>query len=102
MLWLTAGTAAAILLFAWLLAVVCAPFIGHIQDLAFWFKRYSTALFLWRLCIYVATGYGWMWMRRRLQAREPGADSRRRLLTAEIAAVITICLLESALLIERA
>jgi len=61
-----------------------------------------TYFFLWRLCLYGATGYGWIWMRRRLLARESGTEARRRLLRAEVAGVAGIVALEASLLMQAA
>ena len=59
---------------------------------------------VWRLCLYGATAYGWVWMRRRLLAREEqnGTDgqARRRLVRSEIAGVFAIVVLEASLLMQ--
>ena len=55
---------------------------------------------LWRLCLYGATVCGWVWMRRRLLARESGMEARRRLLRAEVAGVVGIVALEASLLMQ--
>lgn len=51
-----------------------------------------------------ATAYGWVWMRRRLLAREEqnGTDgqARRRLVRSEIAGVFAIVVLEASLLMQ--
>ncbi|GAD20421.1 DUF4400 domain-containing protein [Acidovorax sp. MR-S7] len=56
--------------------------------------------------VYGATAYGWVWMRRRLLAREAqrGADrqERRRLLRSEIAGIAAILALEASLLLQAA
>jgi hypothetical protein len=56
--------------------------------------------FVWRLCLYGATAYGWVWMRRRLLAREDDAQARRRLMRSEIAGVVAIVALEASLLMQ--
>lgn len=55
---------------------------------------------MWRLCLYGATVYGWVWMRRRLLAREEDAQARRRLVRSEIAGVVAIVALEASLLMQ--
>jgi hypothetical protein len=60
---------------------------------------------VWRLCLYGATAYGWVWMRRRLLAREAQRGEigrRRRLLRSEIAGVVAIVALEASLLMQAA
>jgi hypothetical protein len=56
---------------------------------------------VWRLCLYGATVYGWVWMRRRLLAREEDAQARRRLVRSEIAGVVAIVALEASLLMQE-
>ena len=40
-----------------------------------WLAAASGYFLVWRLCLYGATACGWMWMRRRLLARE-GDDAQ--------------------------
>jgi hypothetical protein len=55
---------------------------------------------VWRLCLYGATAYGWVWMRRRLLAREEDGASAARLVRSEIAGVVAIVALEASLLMQ--
>jgi hypothetical protein len=50
------------------------------------------------------TAYGWVWMRRRLLAREERGrrQARRRLLRSEVAGVVAIVALEASLLMQAA
>ena len=50
--------------------------------------------------LYAATAYGWWWMRRRLREREPSPEAHQRLLRVEIAAVVTLVLLEGSQLLR--
>ena len=59
-----------------------------------WLHAHSTHLLAWRLVLYAATAYGWWWMRQRLRRREASAETHQRLLRVEIAAVVTVVLLE--------
>lgn len=68
--------------------------IGSIDDWERWLETHTEHFFVWRLCLYAATAGGWWWMRKRLRQREPAAQSDQRLLRTEIAAVITLVLLE--------
>ena len=91
-----------------LLAAAVAANIGGIHSLGSvvgrerWLAEASGYFLLWRLCLYGATGYGWVWMRRRLLARETGTEAKRRLLRAEIAGVAGIVALEASLLMQAA
>jgi len=82
-----------------LLAAVAANVIGiqltgGIDAWQAWQTAHSTHFLAWRLLLYAGTAYGWLWMRRRVLAREPDAGTRRRLLRAELAAVVALAALE--------
>lgn len=72
--------------------------VGSIAGWERWLADAAGYFLLWRLCLYGATVYGWVWMRRRLLAREPDVSARRRLLRTEIAGLIAIIALEASLL----
>jgi len=74
--------------------------LGSIDDWQSWLDAAAGVFFVWRLCLYAATVYGWRWMRRRLLARESGSETKRRLIRAEIAAVIAVAALEISLLMQ--
>jgi len=74
--------------------------LGNIHDWQRWLSAAAGYFFVWRLILYAATIYGWRWMRRRLLAREAGTDARKRLIRAEVAAVIAIVALEISLLMQ--
>lgn len=82
-----------------LLATVAANVIGihlagGIDDWQVWLTAHSKHFLVWRLMLYAGTAYGWIWMRRRVLARELDAGTRRRLLRAELAAVVAVAALE--------
>ena len=61
--------------------------VGSVAGWEQWLAAASGYFLVWRLCLYGATACGWMWMRRRLLAREgDDAQARRRLVRSEIAA----------------
>ncbi|WP_234641839.1 hypothetical protein [Delftia tsuruhatensis] len=72
--------------------------LGSLDAWRRWLQAASHYLLVWRLCLYAMAGYGWWRMRRQLLAREPGADAGRRLLRAEIGALVAIAALEISLL----
>jgi len=74
--------------------------LGSIDDWQSWLDAAAGVFFVWRLCLYAATIYGWRWMRRRLLAREAGGDARKRLIRAEIAAVMAVAALEISLFMQ--
>jgi len=74
--------------------------LGSIDDWQHWLSAAAGYFLVWRLCLYVATIYGWRWMRRRLLTREAGADARKRQVRSEIAAVIAVAALEISLFIQ--
>jgi len=74
--------------------------LGSINDWQRWLDAAAGYFLVWRLCLYAATIYGWLWMRRRLLAQESNSDAKRRLLRAEIAGVIAVIALETSLLLQ--
>jgi len=74
--------------------------VGSVAGWERWLAAASGYFLVWRLCLYGATVYGWVWMRRRLLAREEDAQARRRLVRSEIAGVVAIVALEASLLMQ--
>ena len=75
--------------------------VGSVANWERWLAAASGYFLVWRLCLYGATAYGWMWMRRRLLAREgDDGQARRRLVRSEIAGVVAIVVLEASLLMQ--
>ena len=68
--------------------------VGSVDGWQRWLRANRGYFFAWRLLLYVTTAYGWWWMRRRLLEREPSVESRQRLRHVEIAALVTLVLLE--------
>ncbi|MBJ7223549.1 MULTISPECIES: hypothetical protein [unclassified Brenneria] len=77
-------------------------FVGSVASWERWLADAAVYFVVWRLCLYGATVYGWLWMRRRLLARENNAEAQRRLLRAEVASIIAIVALEASLLMQAA
>ncbi|VFR85182.1 FIG00958347: hypothetical protein [plant metagenome] len=109
--WLFSRRAAKALL--WTVVIVAAAaganiagiyLVGSVAGWERWLAASAGYFFIWRLCLYGATAYGWVWMRRRLLAREDqdGTDgqARRRLMRSEIAGVVAIVVLEASLLMQ--
>jgi len=101
------GRAGAASLWAFLLiaAAATANFVGirMAGDSAAWqlWMRDHAGWFLgWRLILYAGTIAGWVWMRRRLTAREPDRATHLRLLRVEIAAAVAFVALEASLLLR--
>ncbi|KYO75156.1 hypothetical protein OGV25_21320 [Pseudomonas sp. P1B16] len=72
--------------------VVGIHLAGGIEGWQQWLTAHTNHFLAWRLMLYAGTVWGWLWMRRRVLAREPSA--RQRLLRAEIAAVVAVAALE--------
>lgn len=81
-----------VLLAAVAVNVVGIHLSGGIDGWQAWLTAHSNHFLVWRLLLYAGTAYGWIWMRRRVLAREPSA--RQRMLRAEMAAVAAVTALE--------
>ncbi|ASA19207.1 hypothetical protein DZA07_00735 [Pseudomonas aeruginosa] len=105
--WLFNRRAAKALLWTMVLAAVAVGanivgiyLVGSVAGWERWLAAAAGYFLVWRLCLYGATAYGWVWMRRRLLAREDDAQARRRLVRSEIAGVVAIVALEASLLMQ--
>ncbi|EDV5273614.1 hypothetical protein ABP43_002822 [Salmonella enterica subsp. enterica serovar Mbandaka] len=105
--WLFSQRAAKALLWAVVLVaaavganIVGIYLLGSVAGWEQWLAAASGYFLVWRLCLYGATAYGWVWMRRRLLAREDDEQARRRLMRSEIAGVVAIVALEASLLMR--
>ena len=105
--WLFSRRAAKALLLAVVIiaAAVGANLVGIylVGSVAGWGRGLAASagyFLVWRVWLYGATVYGWVWMRRRLLAREEDAQARRRLVRSEIAGVVAIVALEASLLMQ--
>ena len=105
--WLFSRRAAKALLWTMVLAAVAVGanivgiyLVGSVAGWERWLAAAAGYFLVWRLCLYGATAYGWVWMRRRLLAREDDAQARRRLVRSEIAGVVAIVALEASLLMQ--
>lgn len=65
-----------------------------------WMEEHAAWFFGWRVILYAGTIAGWVWMRRRLVAREPDRAVHLRLLRVEIAAIVAFIALEASLLLR--
>lgn len=95
LLWTAVITAAAVVA-----NIVGIYLVGSVAGWERWLAASAGYFLMWRLCVYGATAYGWVWMRRRLLTREADPQARRRLLRSEIAGVIAIVTLEASLLMQ--
>src|SRR5258707_848666 len=107
--WLFSRRAAKALLWAVVLVaaavganIVGIYLVGCVAGWGWWHAAASGYFCVGRLCRYGATAYGWVWMRRRLLAREDSTLARRRLIRAEVAGIVAIVALEASLLMQAA
>ncbi|QWT42256.1 hypothetical protein [Dickeya dadantii] len=77
-------------------------FAGSIAGWEHWLADAASYFLLWRVCLYGATVYGWLWMRRRLLLRDTSLDARRRLIRAEVSGIAALLVLEFSLLVQNA
>ena len=74
--------------------VVGIRLVGGIVAWQRWLHVHAWLFDAWRLGLYAVLVRGWWWMRTRVRQREPSSAARRRLVRAEIAAVLAIALTE--------
>ena len=75
--------------------VVGIRLAGSLEGWQHWMADHAGLFFVWRMALYAGTVWGWLWMRRRLRAREPEGRAQQRLLRVEIAAVLAVVALEA-------
>ena len=75
--------------------------VGSIGGWEGWLRAHAAHFFVWRLLLYATTACGWWWMRQHLRQREPAAEAHQRLLRVEIAAVLTLVMLEGSQLLRN-
>ena len=75
-------------------------FAGDVKGWSDWLDGHRLYFFVWRLCLYGATAYGWRQMRRRVLRRESSDKARSRLRRVEVAAVLTVLALEATVLLQ--
>lgn len=66
---------------------------GDIEQWESWLTKYAPVFLLWRLALYAGLIYGWLWMRKRVIAREQG-QVKRRLLVSEFCALAVLIVME--------
>ncbi|GLU39212.1 hypothetical protein [Pseudomonas sp. NBRC 100443] len=66
-----------------------------------WLTTHSSDFLAWRILLYATTARGWLWMRKRVLAREPDPATRLQLLCAEFAAVAALAVLEVSSLVQH-
>ncbi|MGD9729794.1 MAG: hypothetical protein AB7R40_22865 [Nitrospiraceae bacterium] len=80
--------------------VVGIRLLGSVERWEHWMDDNAGFFLAWRLMLYAGTAWGWIWMRKRLLAREPDVTARQRLRRAEFAAVLAIVALEVSTLLQ--
>ena len=79
---------------ATLVHVIGARLVGSVAVWQRWLHAHASTFGLWRVGLYAAIVRGWWWMRTRVRQRENAPEAQRRLMRAEIAAVLAIALTE--------
>src|SRR3546814_11889656 len=64
--------------------------VGGVEGWQHWLQAHAGHFFVWRLCLYGATAYGWGWMRRRLLRRRPSREPHQPPLRPDDAYVIAV------------
>jgi hypothetical protein len=74
--------------------------LGDLHRWHQWLQSHAGYFMTWRLCLYGVTAYGWHRTRHRLLGLSDTAGANRRLVRAEIAAVLTIAVLEASAYVQ--
>jgi hypothetical protein len=74
--------------------------LGSIEAWERWMNDHMGYFLAWRLLLYAGLTRGWLWMRKRVLAREPGTEPHQRLIRVEIAGVAALAVLEVSLLLQ--
>jgi hypothetical protein len=90
----------AILVIATAVNLVGIRIAGDVSGWGRWLQSHSLYFLAWRLCLYGGTAYGWWWMRNRVLRREAAAETRTRFRRSEVAAVLTVLALETAVFVQ--
>jgi len=75
--------------------------LGGVTQWTLWLHDHRLHFFLWRLCVYALTGWGWLWMRRRIRKTGVTSGAEVRLIRVEAAAITTVVLVEAVALLQR-
>ncbi|CAJ9214764.1 Uncharacterised protein [Burkholderia pseudomallei] len=84
----------ALMMVAIVVHVIGVRLVGSVAAWQRWLHTHAWMFGLCRLGLYAAIVRGWWWMRTRVRQRESSANAQRRLMRAEIAAVLAIVLTE--------
>jgi len=90
----------AILVIAAAVNLVGIRVAGDVSGWSRWLQSHSLYFLAWRLCLYGGTAYGWWWMRNRVLHREGAEETRMRFRRVEVAAVLTVLALETAVFVQ--
>lgn len=96
------GWSALLLLVAVAVNVAGIGIVGDIQGWSQWLNAHARIFLIWRIVLYLALGYGWWRIRRRIGGHiggriagaEGSARTRARLIRVEVAAVVALLMLE--------
>jgi hypothetical protein len=80
---------------AFLVNAVGLALVGDVKHWSQWLQGNAWVFFCWRLVIYAGVAWGWLWMRRRVLAREDSVETRQRLRRVEVGSVFVLVLLEA-------
>lgn len=87
-----------LIVIATLINVIGISAVGGVQQWFAWIEINAHIFFIWRLCLYIAVGYGWYWLRDRIIKRETEKNAqtcaKSRFLRIEISAICTLAALE--------
>ena len=94
-IWPASGCLLALVALAVLVNMAGVTLLGGVTQWTQWLHDHRLHFFLWRLCVYALTVWGWLWMRRRIRKTEGTSGAEVRLIRVEAAAIATVVLVEA-------
>lgn len=85
---------ALLLLVAVAVNVIGIGIVGDLQGWSRWLDAHARLFLIWRIFLYLALGVSWWGIRRRIMASVGSAREGARLIRVEVAAVVTLLVLE--------